>query len=187
LKIQPEIFEILCKNQLKLLITALFLDLSSYNYSYFIQPYSSQLIFTFNISDNFRMELDLGFQRVNYHDDDNDHTRKENQLSAGVGGYGLVLKSPICFYYGMKLGYVHYLENAEYTTTSKTTGKGVKIGPVMGLDYFISSHFSIGTEFRLMYAAELRTSNQNVENNTTRDVRYKNLNTIAGLKFRFYF
>ncbi|HEC43661.1 MAG TPA: efflux RND transporter permease subunit [Bacteroides sp.] len=30
LKIQPEIFEILCKNQLKLLITALFLDLSSY-------------------------------------------------------------------------------------------------------------------------------------------------------------
>ena len=141
------------------------------NYSYFIQPNSSQLIFTFNISDNFRMETDLGFQRVNYHDDDNDHTRKENQLSASVGGYGLVLKSPICFYYGMKLGYVHYLENAEYTTTSKTTGKGVKIGPVMGLDYFISSHFSIGTEFRLMYAAELRTSNQNVENNTTRDVR----------------
>ncbi len=30
MKIQPEIFEILCKNQLKLLITALFLDLSSY-------------------------------------------------------------------------------------------------------------------------------------------------------------
>ncbi len=32
MKIRSEIFEILCKNQLKLLITALFLDLSSYDF-----------------------------------------------------------------------------------------------------------------------------------------------------------
>ncbi len=154
---------------------------------FYQNPIRSQLIFTYNINDHLRIEPDVGYEMINHHYDSDNRTRKESQLSVGLSGYGLVYRNPVCFYYGLNVGYLHYRETTTGPTTGKTTGKGVNIGPAIGLDYFISPHFSLGADFRLLYTAELRKIDYDVDDAIKTEIRYKQLDTLAGLKFRFYF
>jgi hypothetical protein len=162
-------------------------DVNNNFYFYYYFPLTSQLVLTWNINDKFRLEPELSFSLTNYYDGDYDYHNKEKVLNLGLGGYGLFPKNAVCIFYGIRFNYQFYRRDRDSSPDIDSRNMAFSIGPVIGMDYFISRHFSIGSDFKVLYVTELMRNNYDPDDSDIEESSYKNMSTIAGLRFRFYF
>jgi hypothetical protein len=55
------------------------------------------------------------------------------------------------------------------------------------MDYFISSHFSLGADYRILFRTEFQKYDYDSNDQVTEESSYKSLSNVAALRFRFYF
>ncbi|MBL7111343.1 MAG: hypothetical protein ISS19_05315 [Bacteroidales bacterium] len=155
--------------------------------NYYFFPVSTQFIFSYNIQSKIRIEPEISFEITNFYDDYDKVENKKKQLNVGIGGYGMVPRNSIIFIYGVRFNHLRYTNKSDNHTSGETATKAFSFGPVIGIDYLISSHLCIGADFKLLYLTELRQYDFNIADNVVEESTYKNFKSLAGLKFRFYF
>ena len=116
-------------------------------YYYYESP--SQFLFTLNIKDKLRIEPEFGFSSTSQLRD----SGSEDDISCnniGIGIYGLKNINQILITYGIKYNHFSNItdrRNANYRHEHKAYG----IGPSFGVEYLLGKHFSVGTEFNVIY------------------------------------
>lgn len=153
-------------------------------YYYYESP--SQFLFTLNIQDKLRIEPEFGFSSTSQlRDSGSEDNISSNNI--GIGIYGLKNINQILITYGIKYNRFSNItdrENINYRHEHKAYG----IGPSFGVEYLLGKHFSVGTEFNVIYMNRKEKNDYDTRDNIVDDEsEYKQWSTIAGLQFRFYF
>ena len=142
----------------------------------------SNLIFTINIDDDFRLEPEFGYSK---HKSDHDGVITEwKNFVFALNSSLVILKEDVCITPGIKLGFAINRGYNEYPTGEESNWKGNSfiIGPIIGLEYLISEHFSIGGELGLIFSS--MEADETWDNSP---YTKKQSLTTAEVKFRFYF
>ncbi|MBI4930438.1 MAG: outer membrane beta-barrel protein [Bacteroidetes bacterium] len=176
-------------------------DLLQSQYEY-VMPAGNRIVVTINAHPNFRIQPEVGyFQTKSY----NKYLKEDlvnKSFAYGAGMYGMWQKEKTNLYAGLK--YIAsknsdegvqqtttYNPNPPYntiTTYNKTTATFTNsaVGLVLGGEYFLSGHFSVGTEVGL-----LRTkSNADYPSGSyyqEEDYASTSITTETNLLVRFYF
>ena len=156
------------------------------SYYYWFNP-PVRLTFSANIKNRIRIEPEAGFTYTRHYDDHTEREEKNKTLAVGVGAYGLTPKGSICMVYGCKLSYIRYKHNIYNSYEEESSANGVCFGPVVGLDYLISPQFTIGVDFELLYEYQITKDIDYINVDFVKESSNTYLETIAGLKLRFYF
>jgi hypothetical protein len=156
-----------------------------YHYYYAYPP--AQLTFSMNIKAKFRIEPQAGFGFMNYYDENDESGYKQRSISTGSGFYIIKLKGSLCAIYGFYMDYLHSRQKGYDTNGSTSSSNSIGFGPAAGLDYMISTHFTIGVDFKLLYRYQKEKFDFNSQADITEDSSYKYFDTITGLRLRFYF
>jgi hypothetical protein len=150
------------------------------SYSFYLP--SSSITLTFNILDKLRIEPEVGI-RTYTRDEGSSYKSKNKGIIYILGTYGIINKNKVGFIYGLKLGYSS--EFSEYKSSTMVNyetyeAKGILFGPVIGIEYFFSEHFTIAGEIFPNYYSK------KVKDYQDDDIKQKEWITNTGLKFRFY-
>jgi hypothetical protein len=154
-------------------ITPIFID--------YDEPFAN-IILTMNLKEKFRFEPEFGFAVKNYEEKGVYSTKRKMFLFA-INGLAIIKSNRTGLLLGAKLGYSK--DYSQYHQQNFDPGESDEnsffIGPVIGLEYFISQYFSITGEFDALY---LRARGYVDEDNEITGNTYK---SRALLKFHFYF
>jgi len=147
----------------------------------------SQLIFSLNVDDIWRIEPRFGFSSSSILTDDEEEDRSSNVVGFGV--YGLKYISQILFTYGIEYNHFSYTSDIHrYGIHRKSEDKANGIGPSLGLEYLIGKHFSFGAVFSIIYLKEIDIIDRDITDGIINEENEtKEWATKAGLQFRFYF
>ena len=153
-------------------------------YYYYETP--SQFLFTLNIKDKLRIEPEFGFSSTSHlRDSGSEDDFSSNNI--GIGIYGLKNINQIFITYGIKYNRFSNITDRE-NINNRYENKAYGIGPSFGVEYILGKHFSVGTEFNVIYMHRKEKNDYDTRDNIVDDEsEYKQWSTIAGLQFRFYF
>ncbi len=155
-------------------------------YYYYETP--SQFLFTLNIKDKLRIEPEFGFSSISHlRESDSEDDISSNNI--GIGIYGLKNINQILITYGMKYNRFSNITDRENNIrNSRYEYKSYGVGPSFGVEYLLGKHFSVGTEFSVIYMNRKEKNDYDISDNIIdEESEYKQWSTIAGLQFRFYF
>lgn len=133
---------------------------------------ANKILLTFNKENRFRRELEFGFT---YHKE-SEH-RSTTGIHLGIGIFGMSQVNKTNFYYGGRFSY-GYVNKSVFGYNDSNTVYG--IGPSLGVEYYLSSHFSIGGEINVRYMAY----NEDIDVDLYNDF---SILTTSGLILRFSF
>ena len=154
---------------------------------YYYYEIPNQFLFTLNIKDKLRIEPEFGFSSTSHlRESGSEDDISRNNI--GIGIYGLKNINQILITYGIKYNHFLYNHDRENSINSRYEHKAYGIGPSFGVEYLLGKHFSVGTEFSVIYMNRKEKNDYDISDNIVDDEsEYKQWSTIAGLQFRFYF
>ncbi len=155
----------------------------------------NRIVLTFNVTPNLRVQPEIGYNRIKKYSDVLDEDLASSNKTLGIGIYGMWKKEKTNLYAGLK--YVssnnhiddiqtNYSPNPPYGLQYEkieTTVSNNSFGLVFGGEYFLSNHFSVGTEVGFL------TTNIKAEivNSSQDPVESSSFNSETNIVLRFYF
>ncbi len=155
----------------------------------------NRIVLTFNVTPNFRVQPEIGYNRIKEYSDVLDEDLASSNKTLGIGIYGMWKKEKTNLYAGLKYVFSNnhiediqsnYNPNPPYGLQyekMETTVSNNSFGLVFGGEYFLSNHFSVGTEVGLLSTerkVEIIDSSQDpAESNS--------MNSETNILLRFYF
>lgn len=146
---------------------------------------ANKIILTITPNNSFRLEPKVGF---NYHKDkENDTDLISRGIHLGIGTYGMYQVNKTNIYAGLKYEYgnlsVDYIKYWSVAIKEQEITKRHLVGPVIGAEFFLGEHFSIGGEVGLLYM-RLKSENRRYG---PKDDELSYITTDTGFILRFYF
>jgi len=126
----------------------------------------------FNITEQFRLEADLGYMNV----DNKTNDDKTSLFNSGIGFLFAMRKESSAIMAGIKADYTTGTNEFKGGLGTTYTNKinGITFGPVLAYEYFMSKNFSVGGEvglkirnFKEEADEDLNTSDDELEINST--------------------
>ena len=137
-----------------------------------------------NISENFRIEPDIGIFSYSYSSDD--YEKRTDQFRLGLGFHYSKNYGSIKILFGARFGSIFNSIKREYEDSNNENEKDeisatvLFGGPTIGAEYYFAKRFSLGAEAQLNY---ISLGEYQDENNETRTI----ISTRALILLRFYF
>jgi hypothetical protein len=150
-------------------------------------------------SSHFRIEPELGIGRFSTDREMSGSGaagRKQSSktFNIGVGLFGIASKGKADLYYGGRLGYIRSttafeFNNSGFSSKDEESRSGYFAGPAVGIEYWVSDHFSMGGEAQVNYS---KLSGEEKESGAgrmpeTTDVSSSSTATSMLIFVRFYF
>jgi len=132
-----------------------------------------------------RLEPQVGYVRVERSDDD--RSRSTSVLTLGVGSFYLFRFDRTLLLTGARVGFARTVTTVEPEAGAPSAGSGQRprktvdffLGPALGGEHYVSDHFSVGAEVRLLYA--------NTDSNRPSAPSITTLRTSGAAFLRFHF
>ena len=151
-----------------------FIDLYADSYA----AITNNILLVINTGKHFRIEPEIGIISVKAEDDDHPTTG----FTLGSGFYGMFNRNKVNFYTGLHLNYSR-IKDYSYSGDELALSF-IKVGPVLGAEYYFSENFSFGGQVALKFAF----FNVKSDSDYTDDNQNTNyLMSETGLFVRFFF
>lgn len=138
-----------------------------------------------NLSRDFRLEPEIGIFSYGY--SYIGYKRKANEFRIGIGFHFSRNYASTKILFGVRLGIIYHSIKREYDNPEYEdddySAMDFYIGPTVGAEYFITKHFSLGTEAQLNYISIGEYDDDEDDENETRTI----ISTRALVLLRFYF
>jgi hypothetical protein len=157
---------------------------SFYNYEY-LGPIAS-LNLTFDLFESLRLEPEIGFQKSDRYNENDKLESNSKRITAGLGGYWLFHLNNVTPFVGLRYSrsnYEYMRDNFDGTFNEHYTKETI-FGPVLGIEYRFTKHFSIGADFGYHY---IKSNHQYVYRNSDDNSLVKGNGTTSSIRFRFFF
>jgi Outer membrane protein beta-barrel domain len=148
-----------------------------------------------NVTSRFRVEPQVGFywnsavNTTSVGTQTQTETRTSSVLHVGSGVFGLTSTERFTVYYGGRVAYLRVTQS-DVTGSSPNaytypTAPGYFVAPVVGGEYFLSDHLSLGGEVQVRYTSS--TFDANANNRVQSNITSKTASTHGAFVLRFYF
>jgi hypothetical protein len=119
----------------------------------YYEPFGN-IILTININQKFRIEPEFGFSIENYEEEGaSGYSTSTKVYLFIINGLAIIKRDRAGLLLGPKLGYISSSEQFHQNNTDASTSnrKSIFIGPVIGMEYYMSKHLSMSGEFDVIY------------------------------------
>jgi len=146
----------------------------------YYEPFGN-IILTVNINQKFRIEPEFGFS-INNYEEENSYSTSTKVCLFIINGLAIIKRDRTGLLLGPKFGYMSSSEQFhQYNTYALSSNrKSIFIGPVIGLEYYMSKHLSMSGEFDVIY---LKSFGKTAEQDKFTGNTFK---PEASLKLHFY-
>ena len=157
---------------------------SIYRY-YYLDP-TANLTLTVDLFNSLRLEPEIGYNKEDHYNIYDNLEDRQIGISYGLGGYWLFHVNNVIPYVGLKYSRINneYIRELPSTSTYENYVKQSNFGPILGVEYRFTEHFSLGADFGYYW---FKRSDRNVRDNSDETSTEKGNATTSRIKFRFFF
>lgn len=160
-----------------------------YNHSiisdYYFDP-SASFALTVDLFNLVRLEPEIGYNKQDHYNIYDNLQYRSSGISTGVGGYWLFHLNNVTPYVGVRFSTYKYdyIRELPSTSTYEQYVKQSNLGPILGVEYRFTKHFSLGADIGYYW---FKRSNRQVDDDSDETYTEKGNFTGSRLRFRFFF
>jgi hypothetical protein len=161
------------------------IDIETLYRNFYFEP-TANVTLTVDLFDFLRLEPEIGYNKEDHYNNYDNLEYTSIGVNTGVGGFWLFRVKNVTPYVGLRYSRKKYEYIREYPSTSTYEHyiKDSNFGPILGVEYRFTEHFSLGADIGYYW---YKRSDRNVDNNSDQTSIEKGNTTASRIKFRFYF
>ena len=169
----------------KIFSMGLGIDIESISRNYYYDPIAN-LSLTVDLFNSFRLEPEIGYNKEDQYNIYDNLEYTSIGIKTGVGGYWLFHVNNVIPYVGLKYSRINneYIRELPSTSTWENYVKQSNFGPILGVEYRFTEHFSLGADIGYYW---YKRSNRHVDDDSDETSTEKGNATASRIKFRFFF